>query len=111
MYYDALEEIESDISGSMYRYYRTSESYSYRANAGFQFETVYLPATPKFIVILATYSYTGFSQTDVLYDFSDGSSEQYCPFLDVGFSGSRLNIRVYNDEQSFNIYLNIRMWY
>ena len=108
---DALEKVESDISGSMYRYYRTSESYSYRANAGFQFETVYLPATPKFIVILVTYDTTGFSQTEVLYDFSDGPSEHYCIFLDVGFSGSTLNIRVYGDEQSFNIYLNIRMWY
>lgn len=105
-----MEKVESDISGSMYRYYRTSKSFSYRAGAGYQFETVYLPATPKFIVILVTYS-SGYSQTDVLYDFSDGSSEQYCPFLDVGFSGSTLNIRVYGEEQSFNIYLDIRMWY
>lgn len=111
MVYDAIEEIENDINGTMYRYYHTTESYSYRANAGFKFETIYLPATPKFIIIISTYSYTGFSQTDALYDFSDGSSEQYTPFLDVSFSGSKLNIRVYDQYQSFDIYLNIRMWY
>lgn len=110
MDYDALEEMENDISETMYRYYYTTESYSYRADAGLMFETIYLPATPKFIIIISTYHYSGFTQTDAIYDLSN-AYEQYTPFISINFSGSRLNMTVNSQEQSFSIYLKIYMWY